>query len=376
MALKLRSRFPIFTDNKTLLDQADELDVEWTLVDIYDVNDGTTNDDNTGIKVNTYPVANRVYYDFKDNATRVTIGRNQTGFSVKNIFEGTIMVFRYRTIAYYEENGVIHRVTGPWSIESSNGSYVVNDLEPDKGNFALTDPSGTDAVDESNSYYRIEDRGFTYVEHLPLMNWQYLAVYAEEAKRKETITYFDGSLRNRQTVTTNNSEGTVLVQENVYDFSGRPAIQVLPVPVANGELKYYAGMNKNAAGTVYSANNFDKDISACAVATDSMSVFSAGAAKYYSASNTFMATDAYSKFVPMANGYPFMQTEFMPDNTGRPVATSGVGIKHRIDAAGKPTRYAYEVPFSKELNRLFGTEVGAANHYKKATVVDANGQPT
>ena len=59
-------------------------------------------------------------------------------------------------------------------------------------------------------------------------NWQYQASFAEDGKKKEVVSYFDGSLRNRQTVTQLTSDRNTLVAETIYDSQGRATVQVLP----------------------------------------------------------------------------------------------------------------------------------------------------
>ena len=235
-----------------------------------------------------------------------------------------------------------------------------------------------------------------YVEitssHEPLKSWQYQAVYAEEGKKKEVLSYFDGSLRNRQTVTRINSNDQAVVGESVYDNQGRAAIQILPTPVENAALKYYPQLNRSYdpnANNVFEMvpfghQDFDWDASSsltsCNSSSNSMSTAS-GAAKYYSDNNT--ATGNWQDQVPLSgssnlntaitSGFPYTQVEYTADNTGRIAAQSGVGETYMIDGE-HATRYYYGQPTQEELNRLFGYQVGNVLRYKKNMVVDANGQ--
>ena len=52
--------------------------------------------------------------------------------------------------------------------------------------------------------------------HESNLNWQYAVSFAEEGKRKEVVNYFDGTLRNRQVITINNSDNKNIVQETIY----------------------------------------------------------------------------------------------------------------------------------------------------------------
>ncbi|MCC7452901.1 MAG: hypothetical protein IT222_01945, partial [Crocinitomix sp.] len=210
-------------------------------------------------------------------------------------------------------------------------------------------------------------------DHEALKNWQYQAVYAEEGKKKEIISYFDGSLRNRQTVTRINSNREAIVGENIYDNQGRSAIQILPTPVGNTALKYYPGLNLNAAGNPYGHLDFDWDTGLCYAPADPMNT-SSGASQYYTNSVDALAVENnWQDYVPDAQGYPFVQVQYTPDNTGRIRSQSGVGADYTLEG-DHATRYYYLQPFQEELNRLFGYQVGYKTRYKKNLVVDANGQ--
>ncbi len=51
--------------------------------------------------------------------------------------------------------------------------------------------------------------------HQPNLNWQVSTDFAENAKSKTVIQYYDGTLRPRQTVTNDNSTGNTTVAETV-----------------------------------------------------------------------------------------------------------------------------------------------------------------
>lgn len=215
-------------------------------------------------------------------------------------------------------------------------------------------------------------------------NWQYNASFAEEGKRKDVINFADGSLRPRQTVTQVNSDNTTLVGENVYDYTGRAAINVLPVPLPKITLPstlpgqysfaYKNNFNITASGSKYSKNDFDVDdpnsMNPCVPTMAPMSTAS-GASKYYSSNNP--DKDGAQAFVPDAQLYPFSQVEYMPDNTGRIKNQGGVGPSFQI-GSGHETKYIYGTPEQLELDRLFGSEAGYSSHYQKNMVIDANGQ--
>jgi RHS repeat-associated protein len=303
----------------------------------------------------TFLNPNQLNYNFKYNSTRITT--TETSYDLSLIFDRGYVLFRVRAVGI-DLNG--NYLFGPWTPVSQEGTV---DLYP------------------STNRYRIEESA----SHEQLLNWQYAATYAEEGKRKEVISYFDGSLRNRQTVTRINSDENVIVGETIYDHQGRPAITVLPAPVPLCEnnspvIQFYPNFNRNEDENPYSRLDFDTDQNGeliCDLQAQGMST-SSGAANYYSNFNTDqVGSQAY---VPTAQvaiddpiAFPFVQVEYTPDNTGRIRRQGGVGPDYQM-GSGHETEYIYSAPNQVELDRLFGSEVGYAQHYKKNTVVDAHGQ--
>ena len=209
-------------------------------------------------------------------------------------------------------------------------------------------------------------------------NWQFQSSFAEDGKKKEVVSYFDGSLRNRQTVTKINSNNKAVVGEVIYDNQGRAAVEVLPAPVESSGVHFYPGLNKNSLGTsIYSHNDFDWDNATstnCIPAPAKEMSNTSGASKYYSENNTPSTTpNSFQDLVPKANLLPFSQIEYTPDNTGRIKRKGGVGKEHQI-GTDHEMRYFYGRPSQPELNRLFGYKVGNASLYKKNIVIDPNGQ--
>ncbi len=354
---------PTFTLTKNLANQievninpslslhAEEYDLEWTFIDKYD-------------EATIYQTTRR--FDFKDNATRVTF--KETNYKISNVFEEGYVVFRVRIAGYYKElvagKECERRVVGAWSHESSPF------LMADQG--LLTQNVG--------AYFIIDDSGApgSMSPHEKGLNWQYAASFAEEGNRNETTSYFDGSLRQRQTVVKNENDATSIIQETIYDFEGRPAITTLPVPVKSGVLNFYENFNRNAAGLPYSAMDFDVNNANSCVASTAPMLNTSGSEKYYSILNEFASASVIptpENYVPVANGYPFVQVEFMNDQTGRVRAQSAPGPEYTVGGVNThETKYYYTVPAENELHRLFGSEAGDYRHYSKQTVVDANGQ--
>jgi RHS repeat-associated protein len=215
---------------------------------------------------------------------------------------------------------------------------------------------------------------YKYNGHERPLNWQSNISYAEEGKRKVVLQYYDGSLRSRQTVTKDNTTNTTIVGETYYDYQGRPAIQVMPSPTLSNTIKYTAGFNVSFNSPEYSQSNYDtlpNPGAYCDIHADSMNS-TTGASQYYSPNNP-QANLGLNQFIPDAQNYPFTETEYTPDNTGRINRQGGVGRYHQL-GTGHETKYFYGTPDQNELDALFGTDVGDKAHYFKNMVRDANGQ--
>ncbi len=314
--------------NWPLTQGAEEYDLEWTTVD----------------NANNEAFNNGFFPDklFKNNATRITTSDNK--YLISLIYNTQYVAVRLRQV-HYNELGI--RQEGTWDYNK-----LVNNV-PEKAHWELISQAH-----ESN------------------LNWQYSASFAEEGKKKEVVSYFDGTLRARQTTTLNNSDAVSVVQENVYDEFGRPAASILPAPVkantANNEfLHYFSKLNLNQAGAPYT---FQDIINGCEIKPTALDTAS-GSSRYYSANNQFINGKSFNRYIPDANGYPLSVTQYTPDNTGRIRLQGGVGANFQPgDFKSKTTKYFYGKPEQWELDRLFGNDVGYANHYLKNMVVDPNGQ--
>lgn len=305
---------------------ADQYDLEWAYIDSSAIDSGRYGS----------PTAPDPAQIFFHNATRVTTTGNS--YNIPLMYDnGGALYIRVRTTQSVPGNAVI---TAIWSTEASS---------PVMGKWGF--------------------RG-----HERALNWQSTMTFAEEGKRKVVVQYFDGSLRNRQTVTKDNTTQTTIVAETYYDYQGRPAIQVMPAPSLSNIIKYTGNFNVGVNGAEYTQGFFDTLTSPelyCAIRADSMSN-SSGAAQYYSPNNP-LKTQGLNQFIPDAHNYPFTETEYTSDNTGRISRQGGTGKDHQL-GTGHETKYYYGTPDQNELDALFGTEVGDRSHYFKNMVRDANGQ--
>ncbi len=271
------------------------------------------------------------------NATRVTVTGNI--YAISLVYNPGYIIYRLRPIHY---DSVGNRIEGQWSSSIGSPIYLVTYF----------------------SHY-----GYHWHGHENTLNWQYNAGYAEEGKRKEVTSYFDGTLRNRQSVTINNSENKAIIGETMYDFSGRPGVTTVPAPIDSGKIVYYDKFNVDRLDSEYNRQDFAAG--ACGTPPTYMDSLR-GSSNYFSASNPDR-TNGFNAYIPDAQGFPFTQTEYTPDKTGR-ISGQSVAGKYHYLGSGHETQYFYGKPFQGELDMLFGNEVGNFSHYMENMVIDANGQ--
>ncbi|MEN7550548.1 leucine-rich repeat domain-containing protein [Rapidithrix thailandica] len=281
-------------------------------------------------------------------ATRVTVGRMDYRF--RPVYPKGRLYFRVRGATYYSQNRH-HRITGNWLYHCEEPL----DSLPEWAFLAIDNPQ-------------------------PDLNWQGVSTYAEAGKSKQVVSYYDGSLRSRQTVTNLNSIGQTLVAESMYDFEGRASVNILPVPAGDNSLNFRPDFNG------FASTGIDPEVAAV-VGTDPVHPYhydndieynspldpAKGASRYYSPNNP--GTSKFRDYIPDAEGFPYTQAVYTLDNTGRVRAQSGVGEVFKTDHdVNRTTRYFYGGAAAAELYRLFGGNVGHASHYRKNMVVDPNGQ--
>jgi hypothetical protein len=315
--------------------KADELPVTWTAIrgaDQYDL-EWTYIDASAYDRYKTGSVFNPALI-FYHNATRVSTAANTYNIPLMYDNNGTLFI-RVRPVQIGKANAVIAAI---WSSDASV-----------MGQYAFTG-------------------------HERPLNWQSSISFAEEGKRKVVVQYFDGGLHNRQTVTKDNTTNNTIVAETFYDYQGRPAIQVMPVPSLQNVIQYTAGFNKSINNPEYYKSDFDSlpgPDQYCSTRANPMDSTS-GASLYYSPNNP-KKTIGLNQFIPNAEKYPFTETEYEQDNTGRIKRQGGVGPNHQLNSTHE-TKYFYSTPDQNELYALFGTDIGDKSHYFKNVVSDANGQ--
>jgi hypothetical protein len=309
---------------------ADEYDLEWTYVD----SSAVASDRTSGV-----PDAKKI---FSFNATRVSIAQESYKIPLLYDNKGTLY-FRVRSV------------------------QVTNDGQRHEAHWSSDFSGGLDS--------------FMYAGHERTFNWQATTSYAEEGKRKSVVQYYDGSLRSRQTVTKDNTTDTTLVAETMYDYQGRPVIQVLPAPSLSRMIQYTPNFSVDINGAEYDKTKYDGPASSfnyCGIGAAAMGSQS-GASKYYSPANQNV-NNSFHEYIPNAHHYPFTETKYTEDNTDRIAVQGGVdsvfqiGVVDLVYHTTHDTKYYYGSADQEDIDALFGSEAGNANHYFKNMVRDANGQ--
>jgi hypothetical protein len=329
--------------NWTAISSAEYYELEWTYVS------------DQGEAVGTTLLPNEMEVDpflFRNNSSRVEV--RDLFYEIPLIYERGYIIYRLRVVGKNLTNSVEVLSKSEWT--APDGAYSVLSAYPSSNLFL---------------FEGLENN----------INWQSSLSFAEEGKHKTVLSYHDGSSRNRQAVTRINSDKRSIVGETFYDYNGRPVIQTLPVPVLENTLTYFPTFNLLVGKTA--VDKLDYDPAQQGITCGPVSAAfdkSTGASSYYSATGNQFGTSGNTgnnilnkNLIPDAEGFPYTQTYYTPDNTGRIKAQSGVGIQYRINS-GHETSYLYGIPQQPELSRLFGVQVGYAGHYKKNTVVDPNGQ--
>jgi len=312
------------------IEGATHYEVQWTFIDNYDIGGSIS--------------ASNLNYDFRWDASQITTTSNYMQIPI-----------------LYDEGYIVYRVRAV-------GKYLPNLSATQYADWTLSDygtvSSATGGKHEITSPLVNDD-----------MNWSAVNTFGANGQFGSNVAYYDGTMRNRQTLSKNQTIDEAMLTETYYDHYGRPVINTLVAPTNDGTLEYYDAFNKNVAGTApYSKEDFDKDdlSTSCAIDIEGMST-SHGTSKYYSYLNT--EDDGAQGFVPQAERFPFTQIEYTGDNTGRVQRITLPGDAHSLES-GHERELTYSTPSQVLLNHLFGTDVGLNESYTRITTTDENGQVT
>ncbi len=304
-----------------------------------------------------------------DWATALNIETGPDTSLTLTVIEGTgYYAWRVRPIGSAYEGGIADdRNWGLWTPAPTTEGFAIASID----RTAISDA----AVKRSIFYYEQFDDG---------RNWMHTRTFAEAQERGtdigERIEYAGGLLQPLQTqanlVGLSRRDGiiddTLLVGQTVLDYSGRPALTSLPVPVARMGLGYVSQFMRSDARSpgqdLYRAVDFDDDATFSnpnRITTDRTGPM----ATYYTDDNPDIR-------VPNADGYPFVRTKFHLDGTERPHEVGGPSDALRIkEPASSPhtVRTRYSTASERELIWMFGDEAPDASTVRKVTTIDQNG---
>ncbi len=321
-------------------------ELEWTYIDNYKVTFSTVNNNVNFPSVQTLLPAN-LNFDFLNNSTRIIT--DKTEYKIPLVYKKGYIAYRVRIVrpdlTQYKSN-----VYGPWTVMQDMG--VLSSLN-------------------SNNYYDISSAA-----HLDdLYNWNYQVSYAEEGKSKHVVSYFDGMLKNRQSITKFSSlPDQQIVSESFYNYEGKVGLQTLPVPVVQKPLSFVNYFAKNSVTlNSYKASDIDHKNPSLLPAL----LPNCPPDKYYAASNPLYNGGLspqwnYLKYLPDAKGFPLIHTKYAPED-GRVVMQGGAGEELQI-GKGHETRFYYLSPEQNEVNKYFGINIGKSSFYEKTITKDPNKQ--
>lgn len=327
----------------TLLSNSREMQVDWNYLkgaEEYELEYTYVNDYTSTLGANLNYTA--INYDLEHNSIRISTPYNQ--YKIPLTYESGYIVYRIRPVGRSNSNV---RKDGNWFGAPASG--VISDTTSFSARF-LRGPLNNDAL-----------------------NWESVKTFAEQGKTGTGVNASDGLGYKRQSLARLNTEGKTIAQSTLYDFYGRPSINILPAPVAGLDFNYRFRLNKYN-NTEFNKGDFDSSLytSPC-VATGLVldTINSMGAPKYYSSQNP--NKEGYQGYVPDAKGFPYTQVRTKPDGLGRITVQTIPGITHQL-TSGKEIKYYYSKPTQVELDRLFGSEAPRATHCFKNYVLDPNGQ--
>ena len=339
---------PVFSNNKLKIGWdigsigPVSYELEWSYIDDYSVSLDTG-----GVSSITSRSASDIGYDFRNNCTRVWLDSNS--YNIPIVYPHGYLVYRVRAV---RPDSVQFRypVYGTWSLLSSDHD-LVSAVTPSSSVYTISSPYMSDSL-----------------------NWQYTSSFAEGGKYKNVVSFFDGLLKNRQSITRFNSSPDYLIAtENVYDYEGRLSIKTLPAPISTPSFFYQHDVAVDSiTDSPYHAALFDAGVAICPNNNLIPPLNSAALASiYYSRNNP--DTEGSQRYVPDAEGYPMVQTVYEPGYADRIAAQGGAGRALQIGSSNTVANY-YVSPGQSSLNALFGPNVGWSSYYNMVVNNDPNQQ--
>lgn len=325
----------------TLLVASQELQIDWAYVsgaESYELEYTYVN--NYSSTLGSYLPSTGLNYDLDHDATRISTTQNY--YKIPLTYESGYIIYRLRPVGKSSAN---IRMEGTWfgapaigAVSGATYSRLISTLNSDA------------------------------------LNWQSVKTFAENGKTGTGISFSDALGYKRQSLARLNTDQKTIAQSTLYDYYGRPAVNLLPSPVNGLTFNYRFNLNKSSLGAEFEKSIFDNVVSSnpCVASGFALNVnTSLGAANYYSPQNN--NKDGFQGYVPDAAGLPYTQVQLKPDGLGRVTAQTMPGATHQL-GSGKEIKYFYSKPTQVELDRLFGSEAPRAIHCFKNYVIDPNGQ--
>ncbi|MES2388260.1 MAG: hypothetical protein V4543_09680 [Bacteroidota bacterium] len=296
-----------------------------------------------------------------DNATTI-LSEQPVCSLVVALAEGTgFYVWRVRATSL-AANGEIRY--GKWShTVSRHGQYFA---------------AGDSSKDSSGRDYKF----FYFGDPDSTRNYTYERIFTEKDAVKERAKYADGLNNLRQTITTLPADGKTIVEQNVLDYSGRPALKLLPVPLSDGPKiifrRMFAAITEVSGSfpslvftdkRPYRPRDFDTDAKLL-----NFEWMPKPDLLYFS---TY--PEHVNKGVSGTDGIPFSRTFYTNDNTNRvsqeSLPTQPLSVKTFGDQP-HTTRYIYAAASDSELVKLFGAEAPDPENVEKTITIDPNNTAT
>lgn len=269
------------------------------------------------------------------------------------LMEGTgYYVWRVRPVGNFYEGGIANQENyGLWSQEIASEGELLDYPE----------------INNTTSSLPV----FYYNDQEENLNWIYTRTFTEGdldfqkgTRTKEGISYADHLLRTRQTQVYNSEENTSIVGQSLIDYSGRPSLSTLPVPIAASVmgLEGYVSNFVKSGSNLYTALYFDEDGNA-----QNPSNINDGTGSHFSYYNNQNPIG-----VSGTDGKSFTRTIYKTDGTNRPSESSGIGAALALGTT-HTTQIFYGSASDDELIRVFGDEAPLAESVIKTIVIDPNG---
>lgn len=267
-----------------------------------------------------------------------------------SISEGSgFYVWRVRPVGNFYKGGITNSLNwGAWSNAPANGETVT---------LSLYD------LNSAHPQY------FYLIDQDENKNWIYSRTFTEGNKIHEQVVYANGLQQAKQTqVRLSFEDDYKLVTQNIIDYSGRPSVVTMPVPIDETG-NYNQGYKNNLvkkSSNLYTADEFDTDSKVNTPSTVDENSTDYG---YYSKTNA-------DKQIPDAEGYPYSRALYYNDGTGRVKEQATPGKAHMIgDQADMQhtVKTLYSTPAREELLRIFGNEAPDENKVLKVVTIDQNG---